>query len=552
MGIQNCNPYNSRDARERRKPRVLSLFAACALVVVGAMYLAAGITAKAARAAVPNPAVTGPITAVCSPTCPSPPGPTDGIHIPDAFDGASNLQEFIDADYTEEEFFFEGTATAFERDPGAPEWTSTGAWAARPSSTIPPATYKSRMLVRRPSDPAKFNGIVVVEWFNVTALIDLPPDYGYFRTELLRDGFIWVGVSAQSVGVNGSPLLPGYGLKGWDPVRYGSLVHPGDNYCYDIFSQAAQAIRNPAGVNPLGSSAYVIRGMIADGESQSAGRLTTYVDAIQPLAGLFDGFLIHSRGAGGAGLFSGSGGAVPSPSFIRPDGPPVLVFETETDTVGHFPARQADSDNYRLWEPAGTAHVDNYDSLSFSSNQATTEPFYPAQTCVFPSNMANERYVMNSAIWHLSQWINGGTPPPSAPPITVSGTPLAIQRDQYNNALGGIRLPELDVPTQTLQGVGNSASPPAPLSFCVLYGRTVPLGSQCVGGTESPGTVCISDAQCVHGGACQAVPLSSLYRNHGKYVSQFVHATNDLQKAGFLLAPDAEEAKTQAAESDVP
>jgi hypothetical protein len=117
----------------------------------------------------------------------------------------------------------------------------------------------------------------------------------------------------------------------------------------------------------------------------------------------------------------------------------VLVFETETDTGGHYPARQADSENYRLWEPAGPAHVDNYDSLSFRVNQATTEPFYPAQTCVFPSNMANERYIMNSAIWHLSQWINGGTPPPSAPPITVSGTPLAIQRDQYNNALGGIR-----------------------------------------------------------------------------------------------------------------
>ena len=164
--------------------------------------------------------------------------------------------------------------------------------------------------------------------------------------------------------------------------------------------------------------------------------------------------------------------------------------------------------------------------------------------------MANERYVMNSAIWHLGQWINGGTPPPSAPSaITVVGG--VIQRDQYNNALGGIRLPEMDVPTQTLQGVGNTASPPAALNFCILFGRTVPLGSQCVGGTETPGTVCITNAQCLHGGTCQAVPLSSPYRKHGKYVSQFGHATNPLRKAGFLLEPDAEEAKTQAAESDV-
>jgi hypothetical protein len=529
---------------------VLTRITTSGLVLAGGVGLGIGLMVTTASATVPNPTVTGPITATCNPNCPSPPGPTNGIHIPEAFGGASNLQEFIDADYTEEEYFFSGTATAYERDPNEPAWDSSGVWAARPSTTIPTANYVSRMLVRRPTDPKKFNGIVVMEWFNVTAQIDLGPDYGYFRTELLRDGFIWVGVSAQSVGVNGG-LLPGYALKGWDPVRYESLVHPGDNYCYDIFSQAAQAILHPVGVNPLGSSAYVITGMIADGESQSAGRLTTYVDAIQPLAGLFDGFLIHSRGAGGAALFSGSSGTVPSPSFIRPDGPPVLVFETETDTVGHFAARQPDSDNYRLWEAAGTAHVDNYDSLSFSVNQATQEPFYPAQTCVFPSNMANEHYLMNAAIWHLSQWINGGTPPPSAPaPITVVGG--VIQRDQYNNALGGIRLPELDVPTQTLQGVGNSASPPSPLSFCVLYGRTVPLGSECTGGAEPPGTLCLTDAQCPSGGTCESVPLRSVYRNHGKYVSQFIHATNNLRKAGFLLEPDAEEAKMHAAESDVP
>ena len=587
---------SGKDARDparctRKRPARIGT---SALIFLAAVALAAGIAAKAARAAVPNPTVTGPITAVCSPNCPWPPGPTSGTHVPDPFDGAGNLQEFIDAGYTEEEFFFEGTATAFERDPTKPAWTSTGVWTAQPSTTIPPTAYKSRILVHRPTDPAKFNGIVVVEWFNVTALIDLPPDYGYFRNEIRRDGFIWVGVSAQYIGINSSPSLPGFALKGFDPVRYGSLVHPGDSYSWDIFSQAAQAIRYPVGVNPLGSSAYVITGMIADGESQSAGRMTTYVNAIQPLAQLFDGFLIHSRGAGGTALFASqcvggsepnltctsnascpglcsggtnnggictstggqctgggtctgtgmcpsvTGGAVPSPSFIRPDVPPVLVFETETDTVGHFAARQADSGNYRLWEPAGTAHVDNYDSLSFSLNQATTEPFYPPQVCVFPSNMANERYVMSSAIWHLGQWINGGTPPPSAPaPITVVGG--VIQRDVYNNALGGIRLPELDVPTQTLQGVGNSASPPSALSFCILYGRTVPLGSQCVGGSN-PGTVCITNSQCLNGGTCQSVALTSVYSSHDDYVSAYTDATNAQVAAGFILPVDAAEA----------
>jgi cysteine-rich repeat protein len=544
-----------------------SLAVVC-LLAIGIATVGIGI-APTTASAVTNPTVTGPITAACSPVCPSPPGPANGIHIPDAFDGGSNLQEFIDDDYTEEEFYFEGTATAFERDPAAPAWDSTGSWTARASTTFAPAAYKSRMLVNRPTDPANFNGIVVVEWFNVTALVDLPPDYGYFRKELRRDGFIFVGVTAQFVGVNGSPALPGFALKAWDPVRYGSLVHPGDSYSYDILSQAAQAIRSPVGVNPLGSSDYVVTGMIADGESQSAGRMTTYVDAIAPLAQVFDGYLIHSRGGAGAGLFASqctggsnagatcttstqcpggvctvvSGGAVPSPSKIRTDIPPVLVFETETDTAGHFAARQPDGANYRLWEPAGTAHVDDYDYTFFNLNNATSEPSYPPQSCTFQKNMANERYVMNSAILHLSQWINGGTPPPSAPsPINVVGG--VIQRDLYNIATGGIRLPEMDVPTQTHQGTGNTGT-----SFCVLFGRTFPLGSKCVGGANN-GAVCISNSACP-GGACQAVPLSSLYNTHDGYVTAYTNATNNLQAGGFILPPDAAETIAAAQSSTV-
>jgi Alpha/beta hydrolase domain len=489
----------------------------CLTVLVLTLVIA-GLAPTRASAAEANPTVSGPITGGCSPSCPSPPGPSNGIHVPEAFLGVSNQAPFIAADYTEEEYFFSGTATAFERDPSAPAWTSTGNWTAKPSTTIASVPYTSRMLVRRPTDPSKFNGYVVVEWLNVTAAIDLAPDYGYYQTELLRDGFIWVGVSAQSVGVNGSPFLPGFALKSWDPVRYGSLnVDPSDNYCYDIYSQAAQAIRHPVGINPLGSSAYVIKGILADGESQSAGRMVTYFDAIQPLAQLFDGFLIHSTGATGSGLFAGAGGNVLSPSFLRTDQQPALVFETETDTVGYFNARQENSATYRLWEGTGTAHVDSYDLATFMSDPDNQEPSYPANSCTFEDNTAHERYLMNAALFHLSQWINGGTPPPTAPPIdVVSG---AIQRDSFGIALDGIRLPEMDVPILTQQGVGNTGT-----AFCILFGRTLPL----------------------------PVSLNSLYANHGKYVSKFAHATNALESAGFILDPDAEEAKTDAGESAVP
>ena len=127
------------------------------------------------------------------PDVPSPPGPVSGIHIPDIFGGQSNNPDLAMYGYVESEYFFEGTANAFERDPTAPAWDSTGQWTARPSTTIAPAAYKTRMQVLKPSDPAKFNGTVVVEWLNVTAGLDTPPDWGYAHVELLRDGFIWVG-----------------------------------------------------------------------------------------------------------------------------------------------------------------------------------------------------------------------------------------------------------------------------------------------------------------------------------------------------------------------
>src|SRR5580698_2731033 len=227
------------------------------------------------------------------------------------------------AGYTEQEFFLKGTATGY-----APvgTWGSDGRWAARPAETAP---YETRILVRRPADPARFNGTVVVEWLNVSFNVDIDPDFLYESQELLREGYAWVGVSAQQAGVEG-PL----GLKNWDPARYGALSHPGDTFSYSIFAQAAKALLHPRGPRPLGPLRP--RVLIADGESQSASRMVTYANAIQPLTRLFDGFLIHSRGAAGAPVSQAPQAAPPAPAVarIRTDiGVPVLTVETQTDIV---------------------------------------------------------------------------------------------------------------------------------------------------------------------------------------------------------------------------
>ena len=58
-------------------------------------------------------------------------------------------------------------------------------------------------MVRRPADPAAFSGTLVVEWLNVSSGADAAPDWTYLSDEIVRRGHVWVGVSAQYVGVEG-------------------------------------------------------------------------------------------------------------------------------------------------------------------------------------------------------------------------------------------------------------------------------------------------------------------------------------------------------------
>ena len=157
----------------------------------------------------------------------------------------------------------------------------------------------------------------------------------------------WVGVSAQQVGVVGGDAILGESSGGGrrtDPERYGSLEHPGDAYSYHIFTQAGTAAVCPeTGPSPLGD--LVPTHLVAAGESQSAFFMTTYANAIQPITGLFDGFLVHSRGRSaapldGSGIVGGT--APPTTAAIRDDtAVPVMIFETETDLtyLGYAAAR---------------------------------------------------------------------------------------------------------------------------------------------------------------------------------------------------------------------
>ena len=75
--------------------------------------------------------------------------------------------------YRETEYSVEGTATSYEV---RGERGADGRWDVDPGAE---ASFRTRMVVRRPVDDAGFGGTVVVEWLNVSAKTDAAPDWGY-------------------------------------------------------------------------------------------------------------------------------------------------------------------------------------------------------------------------------------------------------------------------------------------------------------------------------------------------------------------------------------
>jgi hypothetical protein len=70
--------------------------------------------------------------------------------------------------------------------------------------------------------------------------------------------------------------------------------------------------------------------------------------------------------------------------------------------------------------------------------------------------------VAESAIRHVRRWVAEGRPAPSFPRIEVDpGRPPHIRRDAHGNAVGGIRLPELEAPVAEYRGtaVGTGLPP---------------------------------------------------------------------------------------------
>ncbi|MGH8979183.1 MAG: alpha/beta hydrolase domain-containing protein [Acidimicrobiia bacterium] len=435
--------------------------------------------------------------------------------------------------YAVHEHFVTGAATSYSpAQPFGPD----GRWDIRESGR---AEFTTRLVVYRPEDPARGNGTVIVEWLNVTGGLDVPALWMMTHRHLIRDGYTWVGVSVQRVGIEGGGIMPGLGLRNAAPERYGALEHPGDAFSFDIFTQVAREVRG------MLSERYGVRvqRVIGTGASQSAFHLTTYVNAVDPRDTELDGLLLQGRAGAGAPIEGWSferfepadnearRRLLAGRDRIRDDARvPVMVVQSETDVfgrLGYLPARQRDGEHFCLWEVAGAAHCDTY----FLCASPFDSGYLPVAelgafiaradesgipTAVPINSGPQMHFVLQRAFDALERWTRDGTHPPSADRLAADGE-QRLDTDALGIARGGVRTPWVDVPSAVLSGLGQ------PGDMTELFGTTRPLAD---------------DAR-----------TARYPRGRDDYLEQFRAATGDAVAAGFLLAADSEEINALGATS---
>jgi hypothetical protein len=351
----------------------------------------------------------------------------------------------------------------------------------------------------------------------------------------MSHGDVFVLVGAQEAGVcgNKSPTpsveaCSPTSLKGWDAQRYGTLHHPGDDYSFDIYSQAVQAIRHPPRANPV--SGLTVRRVIAYGQSQSAMRMDDYLcNGADRAAKVID-----------AALIDADTGVKMS---CTPRVPAIQLWSEESAK----PVAATSGPNHRIWMLPGAPHEDkwqsSYEEAWTNYNNFGQAPSIPGNramqadagnygqeglptaakslVCLPTGDAYPRRYAVDAAMQALVNWVVQNRAAPVFPSVKFApGPPPAgftsstnYQHDQDLNTLGGLRSPVLDVPVATYIG-----------PTCGLFGETIPFAP---------------------------ARLAQLYPTHQSYVAKMRASVESAVRKGALLPADAADLMRRARASQI-
>jgi len=433
-----------------------------------------------------------------------------------------------------------------------------------------PGAYVTRILVRRPRDPAKFGGNIELTVLNASFNLDTggPTDFA----QLAKQGDVWIGITTKASTAKA--------LKTFDPVRYApidwSSPVPPERRCaqptmippYMAGSKEIQDIMAKMGL--LGSWPEYEDGMVWDmlgqlglllksgqraailpgfgkprvfmtGVSQSSIYIRTWV------AGFHDRY----RTADGKPVYDGYL-AIVGPAMIRinqcardmeladplqkltPPDVPFISLSSEGEMWQARYTRQPDAftatGGIVSYEIAGSSHsrVDFPGAAPDSMARppvadmvkaGMTMPAAPASPAAGPApNDLAWAPALRGAYANLQLWARDGVRPPVAPGIALDDA-MEIKRDVHGNALGGLRMPYIDVPVASYTGY---------LTVGGMGGIT---------GTAKP---------------LPPEVLKTLYPDHASYVAKFSAATDALVAGRWISAEDGNGMKAAAMQAKVP
>ena len=355
------------------------------------------------------------------------------------------------------------------------------------SGTANGETYTTRMVVRQPSDLARFSGLVLVEamhgsgsahMFEFTEIYTMSS--GHAAVEILTTS------PAQFTALN--------------EARYKDLKNSGAQ-TNEILAQVGSLIKSGAALG-----GRPVRKMVLAGTSMTAGVLINYLPAhmvyrTPKMERIYDGFLPTSNG-----------------SMIREIDVPLIHVPTMHEVSGNITNRQ-DGDEpgkqYRLYEFAGMAHIDTRDNVRLQPNPCAQ------MLSTFP----HQAY-MSVALYHLLQWVDKGVVPPRADRILLDrdehndGSLMAL--DEHGNPRGGIRNPYVDMPT-VKYGIRPAAITPLIANPSAYVAR---------GGQNAANQMCGLSGYQV---AFDAAKLKTLYKNKQAYVRAVEKRVAELERAGWSL-----------------
>jgi hypothetical protein len=458
-------------------------------------------------------------------------------HTSHAFLSSAHLRRPLDLSrygYVEEEYLMSGQARVFDWPDGASH------------KVLAQGPYTTRILIRRPKDPRRFNGTAIVEPLNPSSTVDLPIMWAESHQQMMADGYAWVGITIKPNTIKA--------LKQFDAERYASLAMPNPQVsprcgtadinawsqpttpadetglAWDMLSQLGRLLKEDTPANPVGR---VAQRLYMTGQSQTAGYARTY-------ATVFGRSVVDGKGKPlfDAYLYSGSPPwqvplhqcakdlpAGDSRLITAATGVPIIELFAQGDLGTNIETRRPDADGpddlFRRYEIAGAAHTDPWEELSFASaedmRRVDAGAAASAQDACTPENVPRSdfpvRYVFNAAWRNLDKWVRQGVAPPRAPRLQLkvnAGERFvpdeAFVEDALGNAKGGVRTPHVDVPTARWIGAKAGAF------RCLFYGYKLEFDEK---------------------------KLASLYNDHDAYVKKVRASASRLERQRWLTPADA-------------